>query len=191
MCLFNCVFVLWQNTEELKARLAHFQASENQQDSNDKVHRANETLPPDTEAENETQTTENNSSQIQNGKSSQDSAESLQEDPPNTEDQTQTESEIVKSEELSNSVDRVDNSCTAAAAASDSEPDPEDHSTDRTGTMSPKSFATFKGFLVHPPQMNLPWESMRSVRQCTCGIAFSYSVRKVTAYQKCMLTIEL
>jgi hypothetical protein len=136
-------------------------------------------LPPGAEAENETQTTENNLSQIQNGNSSQDSVESLQEDPPNTKDQTQTESEIAESEELSNSVDRVDNSCSAAAAASDSEPDPEDHSVDRTGTMSPKSYAIFKGFLVHPPQMNLPWQSMRSVRQCTCGVAFSYSVRKV------------
>ena len=135
-------------------------------------------LPPDVEAENETQATENNSSQIQNGNNSQESAENSQDDPPNTEDQTQAEAEIAESEEL-NSVDTVDNLCTAAAAAT--EPDPEDHSTDRTGTMSPKSFATFKGFLVHPPQMNLPWESMRSVRQCTCGVAFSYSVRKVRA----------
>lgn len=55
----------------------------------------------------------------------------------------------------------------------------EDHSTDKTGTMSPKSFETFKGYLVHMPEMNLPWESMRSVRQCTCGVSFSYSVRKV------------
>ena len=55
----------------------------------------------------------------------------------------------------------------------------EEYSRDQTGTMSPKSFATFKGFLVHTPEMNLPWESMRSVRQCTCGVTFSYSIRKV------------
>ena len=160
--------------------LACFQASEDQLESNDKVDSTSETLPPAVEAENETQTTENNSSQIQNGNNSQDSVENLQDDPPNTEDQTQAKAEIAESEDLNNSVDTVDNSCTATAADS-SELDPEDHSTDRTGTMSPKSFATFKGFLVHPPQMNLPWESMRSVRQCTCGVAFSYSVRKVTA----------
>ena len=53
------------------------------------------------------------------------------------------------------------------------------HSKDQTGTMSPRSFATFKGLLVHTPEMNLPWESMRSVRQCNCGVTFSYSVRKV------------
>lgn len=138
-------------------------------------------LPPDVEAENETQTTENNASQIQNRSSCQESAENLQDDPPNTEDQTQAEAKIAESEEF-NSVDTVDNSCTATAAAT--EPDSEDHSTDRTGTMSPKSFATFKGFLVHPPQMNLPWESMRSVRQCTCGVTFSYSVRKVRELNK-------
>ena len=175
-----CVLVLWQNTEELKTRLARFQASEDQLESNEKIDSANETLPPAVEAENETQTAENNPSQIQNGNGSQDSAENLQDNPPSTEDQTQAEAEPAKSEELNNSVNTVDNSCAANAAAS-SELDPEDHSTDRTGTMSPKSFATFKGFLVHPPQMNLPWESMRSVRQCTCGVAFSYSIRKVTA----------
>ena len=174
------MLVLWQNTEELKTRLARFQASEDQLESNDKVDGANEMLPPAVEAENETQTTESSPSQIQNGNGNQDSAENLQDDPPNTEDLTQAEAEPAKSEELNNSVDTVDNSCTANAAAS-SELDPEDHSTDRTGTMSPKSFKTFKELLVHPPQMNLPWESMRSVRQCTCGVAFSYSVRKVTA----------
>ena len=64
----------------------------------------------------------------------------------------------------------------------------DDHSTDRTGTMSPRSFATFKGFLVHTPEMNLPWESMRSVRQCNCGVSFSYSIRKVRhAYSSAML----
>ena len=137
-----------------------FQASENQPDSNDKVdcgNEINEMSSPDVEAENET--TENNSSQIQNRSSSQESVENIQDNPANTEDQAQAETEITESEKLNS--------------------DPEDYSTDRTGTMSPKSFATFKGFLVHPPQMNLPWESMRSVRQCTCGVTFSYSVRKV------------
>lgn len=58
----------------------------------------------------------------------------------------------------------------------------EDHSTDRTGTMSPTSFKAFKGLLVHVPEMNLPWESMRSVRQCKCGVTFSYSIRKVIVF---------
>lgn len=58
----------------------------------------------------------------------------------------------------------------------------EDRSTDRTGTMSPTSFEVFKGFLVHMPEMNLPWESMRSVRKCTCGVTFSYSKRKVVVF---------
>ena len=58
----------------------------------------------------------------------------------------------------------------------------EDRSTDRTGTMSPTSFEDFKGLLVHKPEMNLPWESMRSIRQCTCGVTFSYSIRKVIVF---------
>lgn len=50
---------------------------------------------------------------------------------------------------------------------------------DPTGTMSPKSYSVFKDYLVHPAEMNLPWQTMRSVAQCSCGISFSYSVRKV------------
>ena len=50
---------------------------------------------------------------------------------------------------------------------------------DPTGTMSPKSYSVFKDYLVHPSEMNLPWQPMRSVTQCSCGIAFSFSVRKV------------
>ena len=165
-------FLSLQNIEELKTRLARFQASENELVSNDRVGHESETVPPHTQAESETQATENNIlSQTENGSSSQEGAKNSQNDSLNTEDQTPAQAE---SKELS-SVDAVDNSCTTA------EPDADDYSTDRTGTMSPKSFATFKGFLVHTPEMNLPWESMRSVRQCTCGVAFSYSVRKVRA----------
>ena len=58
----------------------------------------------------------------------------------------------------------------------------EDRSTDRTGTMSPTSFEAFKGLLEHVPEMNLPWQSMRSIRQCTCGVTFSYSIRKVITF---------
>ena len=158
----------------MKSSLARFQGSENEIESNDRVDDTNEeskALQPDAEADDETQAMENNPSQTQNGNSSQESTENVQDDSPSTEDQTQAEAETNEV----NSDNAVDNSCTTAV----SEPDSEDHSTDRTGTMSPKSFATFKGFLVHPPQMNLPWEPMRSIRQCTCGIAFSYSVRKV------------
>ena len=161
----------------MKSRLARFQASENELESIDGVGDPNEeseALPPDAEAHNDTQTMENNLSQTQNGDSSQESTENLLDISPNTENQTQAKAET---NEINSDDAAVDDSCTTAVA----EPDPEDHSTDRTGTMSPKSFATFKGFLVHPPQMNLPWESMRSVRQCTCGVAFSYSIRKVQA----------
>ena len=45
--------------------------------------------------------------------------------------------------------------------------------------MSPTSYSLFKECLEHVPEMNLPWQSMRNVRQCKCGVAFSYSVRKV------------
>ncbi|XP_064381922.1 myotubularin-related protein 6-like [Halichondria panicea] len=49
---------------------------------------------------------------------------------------------------------------------------------DPTGCLSPTSYSTFKGFLNHTPDLNLPWQSMRSVSQCGCGMAFSYSRRK-------------
>ncbi len=53
---------------------------------------------------------------------------------------------------------------------------------DPTGCLSPTSYSTFKGFLNHTPDLNLPWQSMRSVSQCGCGMAFSYSRRKVSEY---------
>lgn len=45
--------------------------------------------------------------------------------------------------------------------------------------MSPKSYTVFKSSLVHVPEMNLPWESMRNTTKCECGVTFSYSIRKV------------
>jgi hypothetical protein len=48
-----------------------------------------------------------------------------------------------------------------------------------TEVMSPRSYALFKSGLVHVPEMNLPWESMRTTTKCCCGVTFSYSVRKV------------
>ena len=48
-----------------------------------------------------------------------------------------------------------------------------------TEVMSPRSYSVFKSGLVHVPEMNLPWESMRKSMKCACGITFSYSVRKV------------
>lgn len=50
---------------------------------------------------------------------------------------------------------------------------------DPTGSLSPTSYSTFKDFLNHTPDLNLPWQSMRSVSQCGCGMPFSYSRRKV------------
>lgn len=52
---------------------------------------------------------------------------------------------------------------------------------DPTGCLSPTSYSTFKEFLNHTPDLNLPWQSMRSVSQCGCGMPFSYSRRKVRA----------
>lgn len=49
-----------------------------------------------------------------------------------------------------------------------------------TEVMSPRSYAVFKSELVHVPEMNLPWESMRKSSKCGCGVTFSYSVRKVS-----------
>ena len=48
-----------------------------------------------------------------------------------------------------------------------------------TEIMSPRSYAVFKSELIHVPEMNLPWESMRNTTKCGCGVTFSYSVRKV------------
>ena len=49
--------------------------------------------------------------------------------------------------------------------------------------LSPESYSTFKDHLDHVPEMNLPWQSLRSVRQCTCGVAFSFATRKVICMQ--------
>ena len=51
-----------------------------------------------------------------------------------------------------------------------------------TEVMSPRSYSVFKSSLVHVPEMNLPWESMRKTSKCGCGVTFSYSVRKVSCY---------
>ena len=45
--------------------------------------------------------------------------------------------------------------------------------------LSPDSYTCFKEYLNHVPEMNLPWQPLRSVWQCPCGTAFSYSSRKV------------
>ncbi len=47
--------------------------------------------------------------------------------------------------------------------------------------LSPDSFDVFKDHLDHIPDMNLPWQPLRGARQCSCGVAFSFSVRKVGA----------
>lgn len=49
-----------------------------------------------------------------------------------------------------------------------------------TEVMSPRSYSSFKNSLVHVPEMNLPWESMRNISQCGCGVTFSFSIRKVS-----------
>ena len=54
-----------------------------------------------------------------------------------------------------------------------------DTSQDPTGCLSPDSYSKFKEFLNHTPDLNLPWQPMRSVSQCGCGMAFSYSRKKV------------
>ncbi len=55
---------------------------------------------------------------------------------------------------------------------------------DPTGCLSPTSYSTFKEFLNHTPDLNLPWQPMRSVSQCGCGMPFSYSRRKVRVTMK-------
>ena len=36
-----------------------------------------------------------------------------------------------------------------------------------------------RDLLLHVPEMNLPWQSLRSVPQCLCGHTFSFTSRKV------------
>ena len=36
-----------------------------------------------------------------------------------------------------------------------------------------------RDLLLHVPEMNLPWEPLRSVTQCSCGHTFSFTRRKV------------
>ncbi len=60
---------------------------------------------------------------------------------------------------------------------------------DPTGCLSPNSYSTFKKFLNHTPDLNLPWQSMRSVSQCGCGMAFSYARRKVSRVCNCAIIV--
>ena len=39
--------------------------------------------------------------------------------------------------------------------------------------------------LLHVPEMNLPWQPLRSESQCLCGHTFSFTSRKV-----CVMSIE-
>ena len=48
-----------------------------------------------------------------------------------------------------------------------------------TALLSPLTYTSFKDHLEHIPEMNLPWQSMRSVHKCCCGTAFSFAIRKV------------
>ena len=45
---------------------------------------------------------------------------------------------------------------------------------------SPTSTAEFRGYLDHLPEMNLPWQPLRSVTRCSCGRAFTFLVSKVS-----------
>ena len=56
--------------------------------------------------------------------------------------------------------------------------------------LSPDSYTCFKEHLNHVPEMNLPWQPLRSVWQCSCGTAFSFSTRKVGS-SSCLGTSSL
>ena len=44
---------------------------------------------------------------------------------------------------------------------------------------APTSAADLSSYLDHLPEMNLPWQPLRSVIRCACGRAFTYLVTKV------------
>jgi len=46
--------------------------------------------------------------------------------------------------------------------------------------LSPRSCSIFRNNLLHVPEMNLPWTPLRTSSKCACGVAFSYSTRKVS-----------
>ena len=45
---------------------------------------------------------------------------------------------------------------------------------------APSSTAEWRRYLDHLPEMNLPWQPLRTVTQCSCGRAFSYLVSRVS-----------
>lgn len=53
-----------------------------------------------------------------------------------------------------------------------------------TDVMSPSSYSMFKESLLHVPELNLPWEPLRTASRCGCGVTFSYSTRKVGSHCK-------
>lgn len=44
----------------------------------------------------------------------------------------------------------------------------------------PNSTADVRSYLDHLPEMNLPWQPLRSVTHCACGRAFTFLVTKVS-----------
>jgi len=76
-------------------------------------------------------------------------------------------------------VKRVPESLTIAPVDSIDRDPSNASSRDPSGCLSPGSYCSFKEFLHHTPDLNLPWQSMRTVSQCGCGVPFSYSRRKV------------
>lgn len=55
---------------------------------------------------------------------------------------------------------------------------------------SPTPVSNLKDYLTHIPEMNLPWQSLRSAKTCSCGRAFTILVSKVSAPHTPVETVE-
>ena len=55
-----------------------------------------------------------------------------------------------------------------------SESTPQKFSKQRPGSVM------LRPLILHIPEMNLPWHPMRSITQCSCSTAFSFTQRKVS-----------
>ena len=84
------------------------------------------------------------------------------------------------------SADRVTDSTPAGSKEEEKEsevpsrsPPPPSLSSRSRLSPSPSSPAEFQSYLDHLPEMNLPWQPLRSVTRCSCGRAFTFLVSKV------------
>lgn len=98
--------------------------------------------------------------------------------------------DIVVPNDMSDNHHTADNCTHTPTDPPTANPPPDRELSPLASRLSPDSYTCFKEYLNHVPEMNLPWQPLRSVWQCSCGTAFSFSTRKVGS-SSCLGTASL